>query len=115
MVGPSEKLIEQAILMALNKTGAFAFKVKDQALHKEGRYFKPGKFCIRGVSDIICFKHGRVFFLEVKTEKGRQSDYQKAFQKKCDEHSVFYAVVRSVDEALAAVNSQLENAAISGS
>ena len=36
--------------------------------------------------------------MEVKTEKGRQSDRQKHFQDLCEQHGIPYAVVRSVGD-----------------
>ena len=51
-----------------------------------------------GVSDLIVLLPNRIIFLEVKTDKGRQSDNQKRFQKKVESLGFEYYVVRSVDE-----------------
>lgn len=37
-------------------------------------------------------------YLEFKTAKGRQSEYQKAFERKCHEAGLEYDLVRSLDE-----------------
>jgi hypothetical protein len=46
---------------------------------------------------------GSLCGLEVKTEEGKQRPSQKLWQAKAKRHGVRYAVVRSVREALAAV------------
>ena len=71
-------------------------------------YFKGGdtmqfrsmpKYAMRGVPDIIIIsKEGKFIGLEVKTEKGKQSDYQFEFAKKCILHNAEYYIVRSIDD-----------------
>lgn len=55
-----------------------------------------------GVADfIVWFKHdGRteVVYIEFKTARGKQSDYQKAFERKCAEWGVEYYLCRSLDD-----------------
>jgi len=53
-----------------------------------------------GVSDLVICKDGKVFFMEVKTQKGKMAENQKEFRQsaifaKCD-----YAIVRSFDDAV---------------
>lgn len=50
-----------------------------------------------GVSDLILV-WDKVYFLELKTLKGRQIDSQKAFEKTCIEAKHSYIIVRSLDE-----------------
>jgi|SaaInlLV_10m_DNA_2_1039722.scaffolds.fasta_scaffold04001_8 hypothetical protein len=94
----SEKQIENAILDYLNLIGFFAFKVKDQAQFINGSYRKPGRHCVRGVSDIIAVKNGKVLFIEVKTDTGRQSEHQKEFERCIQNTGGGYYVVRSLGE-----------------
>lgn len=56
---------------------------------------------------------GRFFAIEVKTEAGFQSDGQATWQKKVEAKGGFYAVVRSVAEAMAAVKRCREEARVS--
>lgn len=52
-----------------------------------------------GVSDLILlFPMGRIFFIEVKTPKGRLSDSQVAFNERVRALGHFTYVVHSVDE-----------------
>lgn len=53
-----------------------------------------------GVADLVICKAGRVFMLEIKTDKGRQSVTQKAFEQACRNAEIPYNIVRSLDEAL---------------
>lgn len=96
----SEHAIEQQILEWLNLEGWLAWKLKDSASYDPGqkKFLTPGGFRINGVSDVVAVKDGVVLFLEVKTEKGRQSDAQKMFEKKLAEKGGRYFVVRSLDD-----------------
>ena len=54
-----------------------------------------------GMADLeVFYANGRSAFLEVKTQRGRQSESQRRFQGWCDYYKVPYRVVRSADEAL---------------
>ncbi len=75
----------------------FAFKVKDQALQVNGRYRK-NPYAINGVADICVFLDSSTMWLEVKTEKGRQSESQKEFQARVERWRGLYHVVRSIDD-----------------
>lgn len=51
-----------------------------------------------GVSDLIVVLPSKVLFIELKTEKGIQSESQKKFEKKICELNHQYIVVRSLSE-----------------
>lgn len=51
----------------------------------------------------ILAPHGRWFCLEIKTERGRVSDEQAMWHDCARRRGAYVAVVRSVDEALAAL------------
>ena len=55
---------------------------------------------IPGVADLVLVKNGRAYFMEVKTEKGRQSKVQGIFERRAGEVGSLYAIVRSLDEAV---------------
>lgn len=52
----------------------------------------------RGIPDILAIKGGRAYFLEVKTETGKQSDAQKEFEREAIAVGALYSVVRSIDD-----------------
>lgn len=57
-----------------------------------------------GGPDIRLIVSGRFLGLECKAAKGRQSEDQKNWQRWCEAAGGRYVVVRSVEEAVAAVN-----------
>lgn len=52
-----------------------------------------------GCSDLIMLYKGKVIFIEVKSEKGKQSDTQKAFEKLVNSEGHHYILVRSFNDA----------------
>ncbi len=67
-----------------------------------------------GVADMLVWWPGKNSdevepgYLEFKTAKGRQSEYQKAFERKCREAGLEYNLVRSLDELKAVVVKRLK-------
>lgn len=102
-----EKDIEKAILEFLEAMGWFAWKNPTVGTwdQKKGVYRAPrNPYQIRGASDIIAIRDGKVMWLEVKTPKGRQTKHQKMFEKRITENGGFYFVVRSIDDAREAIH-----------
>jgi hypothetical protein len=106
----SEHDIQTQIVEALRYRGVMVFSVPNELLGKMTskagyarmtRYQKSG--LTAGVSDLIAVLPGRVIFMEVKTDKGKQSDHQQYFQDRVTKLGHQYHIVRSVDDALAVV------------
>jgi len=57
----------------------------------------------QGVADLVIIKDGKAYFMEVKAEKGKQSEAQIIFADWCKATSTPYMVVRSVNEAIDAL------------
>jgi hypothetical protein len=57
---------------------------------------QQGLGCVKGAADLVALKDGRTVWLEVKTATGRQSDYQRDFEKTIAAHGGQYRVVRGV-------------------
>ena len=51
-----------------------------------------------GVSDLVVITPGKVLFIEVKDDKGRQSDKQKAFEQSLRTLGFEYYLVRNLEE-----------------
>lgn len=63
-------------------------------------YGAPIKIGIPGESDLTLFTYGgRTVFIEVKTDKGKQSQNQKHFESIVTAYGFEYIVMRSVEEA----------------
>lgn len=56
------------------------------------------KWSVKGVSDIILIHEGTPWFIEVKAEKGAQSEDQKHFEKNIILHGGRYLLVRSIED-----------------
>lgn len=102
-----ESRIQADIVKALFKAGYFCHSVPNEQSH--GNAVRTGQLISMGlrpgVADLVVWVgNGRVAYLEVKNEKGKQSDRQLAFEKLCQSHGYPYKVVRSAEEAVEFVN-----------
>ena len=61
-------------------------------------YILQGLGAYKGIPDLIAVKNGRVLFIELKTARGRQSDYQKQFQADLEAAGGEYVLCRGVDD-----------------
>ena len=52
----------------------------------------------KGIADLYALKDGRHVWIEVKTEKGRLSEYQEKFKRDVTAHGGRYIVARSVED-----------------
>jgi len=98
-----EAAIQQEIVKALRSAGFFAHSVPNEQSNgnpvRTGQLISMGLF--PGVADMVVWlDFGRIAYLEVKNEKGKQSDRQIAFQELCERHGYPYKVVRSAEEAV---------------
>lgn len=70
-------------------------KAKDSL---EGARFKT-LGVVAGVSDLILLApNGITYLIELKDDKGKQSDHQKAFQQQAESLGHIYVVIRSLQE-----------------
>ena len=75
------------------------FHVYNGAVNKvQGAQLKS-KGMVKGVSDMVYLRPGgKPLFLELKTEKGRQSPAQKDWERKVTNAGYEYKLIRSLDE-----------------
>ena len=81
-----ETIIRKAITDALKVSGW------DVTYHLQGVGSR------KGFPDLTAMKNGRTVYIEVKTETGRQSEHQKAFEQICKAHGCTYIVARSLKD-----------------
>lgn len=78
----------------------------------QGRILKA-EGMVAGASDLLLLlpnKSHPYLCIELKTDKGRQSDAQKAWQTSVQEHAFArYAIVRSVEEFISLITDYLNN------
>lgn len=96
----TELQIQAAICRYLQSQGIFFHSVPNEAAGRNRiSHMQLISAGLRaGVADLVVWLPRGISYIEVKTEKGRQSDRQKAFEQICKAHGVFYAVVRSVED-----------------
>lgn len=107
-----EKEIEEQVLKWLNfQLNVFAFKVNTTGFFDTKRKIfrkNTSKFVMPGTPDIFCiyrcFNLPIAVFMEVKSEKGKQSESQVEFQTIVEKAGGFYFIVRSIDDASRALN-----------
>jgi hypothetical protein len=105
-----EETIQADIVKTLRRANILVFSIPNEAagrINTKAGLSKIAKLkatgLLPGAADLVVVLPNKVFFLETKTKKGRQSDNQKAFQSRVEELGYTYAVVRSLDEALTAI------------
>lgn len=69
-------------------------------------YHLQGVGCRKGFPDLTAMKDGRTVYIEVKTPTGKQSDYQKEFERICNAHGCTYILARSVSDIEGLLNYQ---------
>ena len=78
-------IIRQSLVKELRRAGWFVIY-----------NMQMGFGCHKGLADLTAMRDGKVIFIEVKTEKGKQSPEQVQFEKDCIAHGVRYILARGV-------------------
>lgn len=101
-MGAAEGAIQKAIMDALKDAGIMAIRVQSGLAKVRGGWMH---LATPGTADILAFVKpgGRVVALEVKTAKGEARETQIAWAERLRAAGGHYALVRSVDDAFAAI------------
>ena len=94
--------IQNEILHYLNSNGIFAFRINTAGIYDSEKqtYRTPGKFTMKGCSDIIGICNGRFLAIEVKSEKGILKEHQQAFIDKVNKCGGIGLIARSLKEVI---------------
>lgn len=92
--------VQNSIRLALNKYAIVFRGNVGKVRMADGRYFDTG--LPRGFSDLFGFRKsdGRIFFIEVKNEKGKLRDDQQHFIKTMQKNGAIAGVARTAEEAI---------------
>ena len=94
-----EKDIQLQIIHYLKGCGHVVGKTKTMGV-KRGRSFCFDPYTFRGFSDLVAFINNKIYFIEVKSETGTQSDDQKTFQRLVEDAGLNYILARSVGDVV---------------
>ncbi|MBU5980055.1 VRR-NUC domain-containing protein [Lactobacillus helveticus] len=97
----SEHAIQNEIQIALSKHKCTVFRANVGKIHTpDGRFFNTG--LPNGFPDLVGFRwtDGKIFFIEVKSAKGKLRADQIVFHKMLQRHGIIHGVARSVEDAL---------------
>jgi hypothetical protein len=93
--------IQKQILDYLALKRVFHYRQNSGGLggeHKGKKWFV--RFGALGAPDIICVIKGQYVGIEIKNEKGKQSDHQRVFQQKLEKAGGFYLLARSLEDVI---------------
>jgi len=103
-----EQAIQDSIRVSLAQAGYIVFRTNvGKVKTADGRWFDSG--LPTGFPDLMGYKpdNGRIFFIEVKTDRGRRRKDQVQFAKNVAAQNVVYGVARSAEQALYIVDNEL--------
>jgi len=102
----NENNIQQQIVVWFNNTyclknhknRCMIFSVPNDSINAIETKRKINTGLLRGASDLIVILPNKLLFIEVKTEKGVQSEVQKDFKNRVNNLGFDYYLVRSLEE-----------------
>lgn len=83
------------------------FAVSNENYAKNWFKFQP-MGALAGVADLVVTLKDRVFFVEMKTATGVQSDNQRTFQWRCEALGIGYYLCRNLDDFKRAILAEWE-------
>jgi len=92
-----EKEIQKLILDYLKAKKIFHWRNNTGAFKRDNHFYRFGD---NGSPDIFLVIKGQIYGVEVKNEKGKQSEYQKEWQEEFEKAGGVYLLVRSLEELL---------------
>jgi len=105
----AEQACQDSIRVALAQEGYIVFRANvGKVKTADGRWFDSG--LPTGFPDLMGFKpeNGKIFFIEVKTPKGKRRADQVLFANQLRDKCAIYGVARSADEAVTIVKNELK-------
>jgi len=112
----TEADIQTGIVEYLRWAGILVFSCPNEIMghaRTKGGLARMARFkrmgLMHGVADLIALlPGGKCLFMEVKTDKGRQSDHQKTFQTAAHALGFRYDIVKSIDQVKAIIEQEVK-------
>ena len=105
----AEQALQDSIRVALAQEGYVVFRANvGKVKTADGRFFDSG--LPGGFTDLFGFKpeNGKIYFIEVKTPKGKRRADQVRFAKNLRDKCAIYGVARSAEEAVTIVKNEFK-------
>lgn len=83
------------------------FSVANESTYQNKNFKNTGT--LKGVSDLIVVLPNKTIFVELKTEIGKQSEFQIKFQKSIEALNQKYYLVRSLEQFKIIINEEENN------
>lgn len=101
----TEAEIQRAIIQTLEIMGYMVIRVNSSTTQTEhgtrlSAYRVTNINATSGHADLVVYKSGRAWFLEVKRPNGRQSENQKRFMECCTRYGMAYGIATCPDDAI---------------
>ena len=100
-----ESAVQDSIIGALTLRGWLVVRMNSAQMpvgdSRWLRAYHVAGFGSAGFPDVLALKDGRAILIEVKTEKGKLTDRQRAFRDFAKRHGIEVNVCRSVADAVA--------------
>jgi hypothetical protein len=102
MVKVKEKFVLQQVLQYLRLKKCLVYRMNTGA----GMFSNPSgkarfvRFGEKGMADVLAFTKDSVIWVEAKGSSGKQSDFQRDFQKDVEAYGHIYILAKSVDDVI---------------
>ena len=94
-----EGAVQLSIIRYIRARGWVVGKTRTMGVRR-GRSFCLDPYTFRGFSDLVAFVNNKIYFIEVKSEKGKQSFEQMVFQKLVEDAGLTYILARRVEDVI---------------
>jgi len=100
--GNPEGQLQLQIIHYCKARGYIIGKIKNKG-SRLGNHFIQDPYTFLGLPDLLLFTSNRMFFIEVKTPKNKQSEYQIFFQNHCIKANIPYILARSLEDVISVI------------
>lgn len=100
--GNPEAQIQLQIIHYCKAKGYVIGKIKNKG-SRLGNRFIQDPYAFLGLPDLLLFANNKMFFIEVKSPKGLQSEHQVLFNDLCNKAGIIYILAHSLEEIQAVI------------
>jgi hypothetical protein len=103
-MGTQHENLKKIVLLKLSNLGFLCWGIPTgMAYTLDGN---PIRFGVLGHSDVVAYKNGLAYFIEIKVRKDSQRDSQELFQKAVENHGCQYIIIKDNADNLEAISKE---------